>query len=55
VRGLRERLGLSRAAFARQLGVSAPTVGNWESASGKLKLQSRSMAALRKLHQAAKS
>ncbi|MFU8849090.1 MAG: helix-turn-helix domain-containing protein [Opitutales bacterium] len=50
VRELRERLNLSRAAFARQLGVSAPTVTNWESATGKLNLQPRSLAALRKLH-----
>jgi len=53
VRELRERLNLSRAAFARQLGVSAPTVTNWESASGRLNLRPRSLAALRKLHRSA--
>lgn len=55
VRGLRDRLGLTRAAFARRLGVSAPTVANWESASGTLKLQPRSRAAPRKSHGAAGS
>ena len=47
---LRDQLGLSRTAFARQLGVSGPTIANWESQAGKLNLQPRSLSALRKLH-----
>lgn len=52
---LRERLGLSRSAFARQLGVSGPTIANWEAKSGKLSLQSRSLTALRNLHRSVHS
>lgn len=47
---LRDQLGLSRTAFARQLGVSGPTIANWESQTGKLSLQRRSLSALRRLH-----
>lgn len=49
VRSLREDLGMSRAAFAAELGVSPPTVGNWESKKGLLKPRTRSLAALRRL------
>lgn len=49
IRSLRERLGLSRAAFAAQLGVSAQTVANWENRTGALRLQSRSLNRLRRL------
>lgn len=47
---LRDQLSLSRTAFARQLGVSSPTIANWESQAGKLNLQPRSLSALHKLH-----
>lgn len=51
IRGLRERLGLSRAAFAAELGVSAQTVANWEDRAGTLKLQTRSLNRLRRLYE----
>lgn len=53
VRQLRERLNLSRSAFARQLGVSAPTVANWEAKPGAINPQARCLAALRKAHRIA--
>jgi len=49
IRALRERLGLSRAAFAAELGVSAQTVANWENRAGTLRLQTRSLNSLRRL------
>ncbi len=52
VRQLRERLNLSRSAFARSLGVSAPTVANWEAKPGAINPQMRSLAALKKMHAA---
>lgn len=48
---LRERLGLSRAAFAAELGVSAQTVANWETQIGPLRLQTRSLSRLRRLNE----
>lgn len=51
IRTLRERLGLSRAAFAAELGVSAQTVANWENRTGTLRLQTRSLKRLRRLHE----
>ena len=50
VRKLRNDLGLGRAAFAERLGVSPQTVVNWESASGPINPQFRTLAALRALH-----
>ncbi|AGA34954.1 zinc finger, SWIM-type [Thioalkalivibrio nitratireducens DSM 14787] len=52
IRALRERLGLSRAAFAAELGVSAQTVANWENRAGTLRLQTRSLNRLRRLNEA---
>lgn len=49
IRALRERLGLSRTAFAAELGVSAQTVANWENRAGTLRLQTRSLNSLRRL------
>lgn len=48
---LRRQAGLSAAAFARVLKVSAATVYRWESATGRLSLQSRSLDALATLKQ----
>ena len=48
---LRARLGLSAAEFARRLGVTSASVYRWEATSGRLKLQSRPLAALAKLQQ----
>jgi len=52
VRKLRKTLGLSRAAFAARLGVSPPSVTNWENASGTLNLQAASRQKLQALHRA---
>ncbi len=49
IRALRERLGLSRTAFAAELGVSAQTIANWENRAGTLRLQRRSLNRLRRL------
>jgi len=42
---LRAKFGMSQSEFARLLGVSAPSVVNWEKKSGALDLQARSLAA----------
>lgn len=44
---LRARFGMSRSQFARLLGVSAPSIGNWEKEPGTLNLQRRTLGALR--------
>ncbi len=46
IRALRERLGLSRTAFARKVGVSAASIGNWEDSRTALKLSAKSLAKL---------
>lgn len=46
IRKLRERLDLSRPAFAAKLGVSAASIANWESKGGPLKLQAASLERL---------
>jgi uncharacterized Zn finger protein/DNA-binding XRE family transcriptional regulator len=43
---LRKRFGMNRSQFAELLGVSQPTVINWENADGKLNLRQRTMKAL---------
>ena len=45
VAGLRARFGMSQSEFARLLGVSPATVGNWEKKTGTLELQTRSREA----------
>jgi len=45
VAGLRAKFGMSRGEFARLLGVSAPSIGNWEKKPGTLDLQTRSLDA----------
>ena len=50
---LRQQLGLSVAQFARELGVTAPTVYRWEAASGRLNLRARPLVALAALQQQA--
>ena len=42
---LRAKFGMSQSEFARLLGVSAPTIGNWEKKTGRLALQARSLVA----------
>ncbi len=43
---LRKRFEMNRSQFAKLLGVSQPTVLNWENAGGKLNLRQRTMEAL---------
>lgn len=45
VAALRARFGMSQSEFARLLGVSVPTIGNWEKKKGKLHLRTRSLEA----------
>lgn len=45
VAGLRAKFGMSQSEFARLLGVSAPTIANWEKKAGTLALQARSLDA----------
>ena len=45
IAGLRAKFGMSQSEFARLLGVSAPSVGNWEKMPGMLNLQTRTLAA----------
>jgi uncharacterized Zn finger protein/DNA-binding XRE family transcriptional regulator len=46
---LRARLGMNKTQFARLLGVSAVSIGNWEGREGLLNLQESSLAALRRV------
>lgn len=46
---LRNRLGLNKSEFALLIGVSSPTIGNWEKREGELNLQSPSLNALRRV------
>ena len=50
VRKLRKELGLSMAAFAREIGVSGPTISNWEKKSGPLTIKAEPLEALKRLH-----
>ena len=43
---LRKRFGMSTSQFAKLVGVSPPTVSNWENGNGKLNLRQRTMDAL---------
>ncbi|MFW5854551.1 MAG: helix-turn-helix domain-containing protein [Thermodesulfobacteriota bacterium] len=45
VAALRAKFGMSQTEFARLLGVSLPTIGNWEKKTGTLHLQTRSLEA----------
>jgi uncharacterized Zn finger protein/DNA-binding XRE family transcriptional regulator len=45
VAGLRNKFGMSQSEFARLLGVSTPTIGNWEKKTGTLDLRDRSLDA----------
>jgi DNA-binding transcriptional regulator YiaG len=51
---LRAKFGMSQSEFARLLGVSAPTIGNWENKTGRLALQARSLDALEAVKQLTK-
>jgi uncharacterized Zn finger protein len=45
VAGLRDKFGMSQSEFASLLGVSTPTIGNWEKKTGTLDLRARSLDA----------
>jgi uncharacterized Zn finger protein len=51
---LRAKFGMSQSEFARLLGVSAPTIGNWEKKTGRLALQARSLDAWQAVKQLTK-
>lgn len=51
VRKLRKELGLSMAAFAREVGVSGPTISNWEKRTGKLTIKPAPLEQLKRLHE----
>ena len=53
VADLRKKLGLSKAAFARNLGVSAPTISNWEAVKGAIHPHPSSLEKLRRMHEEA--
>jgi len=48
VAALRAKFGMSQTEFARLLGVSLPTIGNWEKKTGTLHLRTRSLEAWNK-------
>ncbi len=52
-RALRKKLELSQAAFAREIGVSSPSIAKWEKTAGALNLQPRTFRCLEKAHKAA--
>jgi uncharacterized Zn finger protein len=49
---LRQRLGMSKAEFAREVGVSAATIANWEKSTGGLSPQARNLDSLTRLNNA---
>jgi hypothetical protein len=50
IAALRRSLKMNKAEFARAVGVSAPTITNWESSTGSLLLHDKNLAGLRRLH-----
>jgi len=50
VTALRRRLGMSKAEFARAIGVSTTTVTNWETTTGTLNIRAKSLAGLNRLN-----
>jgi uncharacterized Zn finger protein/DNA-binding transcriptional regulator YiaG len=50
VAALRRKHGMSKAEFARAVGVSAVTIAHWEKASGAIKPQAKGLAGLTGLH-----
>jgi len=50
VRALRKKTGLNQSAFAREIGVSAPSIAKWEKTSGPLNLKARSLEGLQDVH-----
>jgi len=49
---LRVKLDLNKAAFAREVGVTAPTISNWEKKKGALNINPQALEQLKRLHQA---
>ena len=50
VAALRRRLGMSKAEFARAVGVSALSITNWEKAAGPINMRAKGLAGLTRLH-----
>lgn len=50
VNKLRRRLGMNKTEFAKAVGVSPATVGNWEEAGGPIKPHASGLAGLNRLH-----
>jgi len=50
ITNLRKRLGMSKAAFAREVGVSAATITNWEKTKGPIHPHAKGFAGLTRLH-----
>jgi uncharacterized Zn finger protein len=50
IANLRKRLGMGKAAFGREVGVSAATITNWEKAKGPIRPHAKGMAGLTRLH-----
>jgi DNA-binding transcriptional regulator YiaG len=50
IRKLRKQLGLSLAAFALEVGVTSPTVGNWEKKTGTLNIRPAPLEQLTRIH-----
>lgn len=55
VAALRAKFGMSQTEFAKLLGVSVPTIGNWEKKNGTLNLQTRSLEAWTKVESMTKA
>lgn len=50
---LRKKLGMTKTAFARAIGVSTPTIGNWEANPGTIHPHAHGLRGLRRLHRQA--
>jgi uncharacterized Zn finger protein len=50
IANLRKRLGMSKAAFGREVGVSAATITNWEKAKDQIRPQAKGLAGLTRLY-----
>lgn len=47
---LRQQLGMSKSALAREIGVSPPTISNWENTKGSIHPHTPNLDALKRLH-----
>ncbi|CAA6694125.1 MULTISPECIES: DNA-binding transcriptional regulator [unclassified Lentimonas] len=51
IQALREALSLSKAAFAREVGVSPASINNWEKKTGTLNIHPDSLKKLKRLYE----